>query len=863
MELLERATVLEALARHGREAFERGGVLVLLGGEAGVGKSVVLRRFERDVAATATVLLGRCDPLSTPRPLGPLMDVVAALGEHEAFEGAAADRDRVFRDFLALLRARSRPTVVVFEDVHWADEATLDLLRYLGRRLDATRTLLVASYRDDEAGPQHPLRVAIGDLATTSWVRRLTVEPLSVTAVGVLAKGAGIDATLLHRRTGGNPFFVTEVLAAPHVEIPATVRDAVLARAARLTTGARHALEAAAVVGPRVEPGLLMTTADVRSDDLEECVGIGILLAQGDELAFRHELGRTAIYESLGPQRRRDLHRRVLAALEDAAPGEFAALAHHAERAGDRDAVVRHAPRAARRAVALGAHREAAAQFARALRHAEGLPPAERAELLEAHSLECSRTDDMAGAIRARREAVALRRELGDARAVSRDLSALVAYLNRAGRDPEAEEASREAIRVLQDEPPGRELAQAYVAQANLRMLHRDCDASIASCEQALVLARELDDELLLVQCFNVLGAAQLMNGKREAGTANLLHSAELAEAAGNQEWIVTAHVMLGTGSGELYDFAQAERSLERAIGLATELDLDMARFYATSWRALVFAYRGRWDEATRRAHLVMERQHGAVVSRTMALLALGRVRARRGDPEAWAPLDEALALAEPTGTLQRVAPARAARAEAAWLAGDTEATRTEARAAYDFARRYAHPWFVGELAYWRWKAGDLDDVPSEAASPFALQMRGEWARAAAAWQELGCPYERARALAEGDDEAALKEALESFVALGAGPAAAALTKLLRDAGAKGIPRGPRPATSANAANVTPREREILALLADGLTNAEIAASLHISVRTVDHHVSSILAKLEVRNRSAAIRAAARLDLLG
>ncbi|MGH2560401.1 MAG: helix-turn-helix domain-containing protein, partial [Thermomicrobiales bacterium] len=247
-----------------------------------------------------------------------------------------------------------------------------------------------------------------------------------------------------------------------------------------------------------------------------------------------------------------------------------------------------------------------------------------------------------------------------------------------------------------------------------------------------------------------------------------------------------------------------------------------------------------------------------------MAQIALGRVRARRGDPETWNVLDAALALAEPTGTLQRIAPVRAARAEEAWLDGRPDQATAEARAVYDLAVQYKHPWHIGELGYWRWKAGDLEEPPDGAAEPYARQMRGDWAGAADAWTALDCPYEAARALAESDDEEEpLRRALAAFERLGARPMAAVVGNRLRELGVRNIPRGPRPATRANPANLTSRELEILALIGEGLRNAEIAERLFLSPKTVEHHVSAIYAKLGVSSRAEAMREADRLDVGG
>jgi DNA-binding CsgD family transcriptional regulator len=279
------------------------------------------------------------------------------------------------------------------------------------------------------------------------------------------------------------------------------------------------------------------------------------------------------------------------------------------------------------------------------------------------------------------------------------------------------------------------------------------------------------------------------------------------------------------------------------------------------SWRALSHVFQGQWDAAVESAGAVLRFPGVATISRIMAMTALGRVRARRGDPEIWNALDEALELAEQTGTLQRLAPVRAARAEAAWLSGDLERTRREARAVYDLAVAQKHPWHTGELGYWRWKAGDLHAPPPGAAEPYTLQISGEPALAARAWERLLCPYEAARALSDSDDVADLRRALEQFEQLGAAPMTRLVTRQLREVGARSIPRGPRPATRANPAGLTPRQLEVLGLLAGGLENREIAARLYISPKTVEHHVSAILSKLGAQTRTEAVAEALRLEI--
>jgi DNA-binding CsgD family transcriptional regulator len=863
MTLLERDAALEALAGALGEAAAGEGRVALVYGEAGIGKTSLLDHFTRmgARATPARTLWGTCDSLHTPRPLGPVYDIAAQAGPalRERLDAEAPPR-AIFSAVLEEL-ARHPPVVAVLEDLHWADAATLDLVKFIGRRIRQVPALLVLTYRDDELGPRHPLRIVLGDLATSAALRRMSLPPLSPTAVKTLVAGRALDAAALHRQTGGNPFFVTEALASREAGIPHTVRDAVLARAARLSPAGRAALEAAALVGAQVEPWLLAALVDDAPAAADECVAIGMLRAQGDLLAFRHELARQAILDTIAPPRRRALHALVLRALTAPPTGspDQAGLAHHAEGAGDVAAVLAHAPAAAARAAALGAHREAADQYARALRFAAAASAAERARLLEACADECMLVDRLDEAIRARGEAIAIHHAAGDRPREGKSLAVNAAALVRGGRNPEAETASRRAIAVLRSLPPGPALAYAYRIQANLRMLNRDRPLAVRWSRKAIALAERLGEREIVVAAYNTMGAAMLVYGD-DRGRVHLEKSLALARAAALPEWIAGAFINLGSACGEVYRFADADRYLTEGIRYAAEHDLDYARHYMQAWLALTRLYQGRWGEAGEAARPVAENPHAAAISRIMALVALGRLRTRRGDPGAAAALDEALELALRTRTLQRLGPVRAARAEAAWLADDRPRALAEARAAWELAVHHEHPWHTGELAFWRRRAGDRVRLPRCAAPPFARQAAGDWRRAAARWERLGCPYERARALAEGDEPAQLA-ALEIFDRLGARPDLERLRRRMRAEGVRRIPRGPRPVTRGNPFGLTAREAEIALLLGRALTNARIGARLHISPKTVDHHVSAILGKLAVASRDEAGRVARELGL--
>ncbi|NUT33713.1 MAG: AAA family ATPase, partial [Hamadaea sp.] len=326
MALLERASALADLDRWLGEARSGHGRLVLVGGEAGVGKTSLVHEFgerhRRGVATGGRWLWCGCDPLTTPQPLGPLAEVAADLGGPigELFgrdrpAGHVPARDAVFADVLDRLHGRGAARVLVVEDLHWADEMTVDLLRYLVRRIGRLPALVVGTFRHDGLGQNHPLRLLLGDLATAPTVRRLEVAPLSADAVAALAVPAGLNPQRLYAATAGNPFYVTEAIAAGGDGIPATVRDAVLARAARLSDRARQVLDVAALITAPVEVSLLLEVASAAGPSADECVRAGMLRERPGGVEFRHELARLAVDEAIAPAQRTAIHRRTLAVL--------------------------------------------------------------------------------------------------------------------------------------------------------------------------------------------------------------------------------------------------------------------------------------------------------------------------------------------------------------------------------------------------------------------------------------------------------------------------------------------------------------------------------------------------------------------
>ncbi len=866
---------------------------MLVAGEAGVGKSALLEQLQADVP-DARWSWGACDGLFTPRPLGPLFDLAGQLGgELLRLCRAQAAREELFD---ALLRQVSEPgalRVLVMEDVHWADEATVDLLRFLGRRLRNASVLLIATYRDDGLTVADPLRIALGDLATQRSTRRVGLTSLSAEAVRVLAGGSRLEAAALYRLTGGNPFFVTEVVRAGMGVVPPSARDAVLARVARLSGPAGAALEVAALTGTRVELDLVESVTGGPAQVADELVASGLLVADGGVVRFRHEIVRLAVEQSVATHRHGTIHARILEALRLAGCDDDARLAFHAEGAGDGPAVLQYASSAGRRAAELGSHREAAAQFERALRFSArsdpprsdragadpprsdpprsdragsdparsdptGPDPAEVARLYNELAIELSLLDRRQDAADACERALALWRQAGDRLREGDTLRQLAPALGSLCRGQDANAAAESAVSILQPLGPTAELAWAYVHLAARRMVTYDHHAAIELAQRAQAIAGPLGLTTVLSEALNTQGCSTAFTGGEWTGL--LRRALEIALAAG-------LHTQAGRAYNNIYSiysdkrrFAEGEPYFTDGVAYCDDHDLRTFSTSLRGMRASVLERTGRWDESVAMSTELLDRAGPSPSNRLSPLNLLGTIRARRGEPGVWEYFDEAVMYADGTGEPQEIVAVRVCRAEAYWLEGKQELARREAELADD-ACVNCHEWEYGGVAVWLQSTASARPPRGELAEPCRLQVEGDWQQAAAAWTGLGCPYNAAMALLDATGETPLREALRIFTDLGASPAARITRQKMRTLGIRSIPAGPRTATRADPLGLTRREHEVLDLICDGHTNAEIAALLFISVKTVDHHVSAVLAKLGATTRLAAAARAADLGL--
>ncbi len=857
MELLERDDSIAQLA----QAFARVrdgpyGGCVLMSGEAGIGKSSLVQCFLASLGPSVRPLVAGCEALFTPRPLGPLVDLADRFPPTvmQALHDGRTDNG-LFPALLSFFKQASTVPVLVIEDAHWADAGTLDFFRYAARRLRETRVLLVLTYRSEELDPDHPLRKVLADLPSATTVR-IALAPLSEQAVNRLARGSQRQAEGLFQATGGNPFFLTEALASADGTVPPSVSDAVLARLARLPPAARAVAELVSLCPARAERALLRAVAQPQSQDLDACLQVGLLEASGDSLAFRHELARMAVYESLRPHRREAWHAAIFAALKTmtALPTSLARLVHHAEAAGANDEVAELAPLAAREAAGTGAHREAARLYGLALKHGSLTDPSVRAALLEARANECLLTNLHDRGLRARLEALALRRAMGDSLSVGVNLR-WIARLHwlLGGANAAAFQHAEQAIATLEQLPRRRELAAAYSTLSHLHLVSDNMAAALSWGDRAVELAQAVKDPEALSHALNNVGSARLRLGRSESGWQMLERSLALALEHGLEPDSARAYNNLFIVCVMQRDYSRGLAYAEQGIAYSEARGIDVFTVRIRIRRAFAFIQLGRWDQADQDLAALSERHTPAPMEEATLRFVRSILALRRGVAGSSQHMMAAIADMERQRVEIWFTSTAAARAEAAWLRGDLVAVAESVEPSLAKAIAMADPWRSAELATWLRRAGRPVPESSFAMdSAHALEAAGDWRAAADEWERLGCPYDRALALAQGD-EGAKREALRILDELGAAAASEAVRRMLREQGAKGVPRGPREQTRGDPLGLTTREREVFALLLLGLSNGAIATRLHRSERTVENHVANVLAKAGVANRAQLI----------
>lgn len=865
MELLERNSYLETLDILYHQASSGEGHTIFVMGEAGIGKTSLVNAFLKQVGDSSLIYVGACDSLFTPTPLGPLYDIARKIS-HSFWKLLRSETDRacIFASLIQELEFKSVPIVLVFEDVHWADEATLDLIKFLARRISRLNCLFILTYREEEVDYKHPLRIVIGELPGNTFTR-MHIQPLSKNAVGLLARRVGYNGEEIFRITGGNPFYVNEILASYSPGIPENIKDSILSVFYRLDDSrVRELWELMSVMPNRIESWLMDLLEPDYAQIADTCFRKGIFIAKEQYIFFKHELYRQSIEETLSYSKRLFFNKKILDILLRYCDKnvELSRLVHHAKNANEREIVAKLAPEAARQAALLGAHIEASRFYMTAIEYSDNFSTNEIANLYECHAYECYLTNQIRSAIVSQKKALLLWKE----NQVKLKEGNALRFLSRLwwfeGNRKESEALALEAIEVLENGFPTRERAIAYSNLAQLKMLSDDTDQTLHWGNKAIDLAHKLEDNEILCHAFNNVGTNQLLRSDLQTQGEDHLHkSLSLALEYGYHEHVARAYTNLGSSYVIIKSHQKALTALNDGITYCEERDLDSWTYYMLSWKARLHLETGEWAKAEDIARNLLKNPHHPPIVSIGAMVVLGKLLARKGKDGALALLQGAKTMALPTLEVQRIVPVAVALLEFEWINGQNGISEKIVELAHELLKKQNNPWHAGELAFWMYKCNKYIRETGTVIEPYKSVMEGNWKKAALLWKGKNCPYEQAITLFSGtaDDQ---RQAVSILDELGASATCEMLKQKMRSSGIKSIPRGPRQSTRENPAQLTNRQIDVLHLLQDGLQNNEIAEKLFISPKTVDHHISAILSKLEVNSRTKAVAQASKLGIL-
>lgn len=841
--LMERDAFLDELDRLAADAAAGAGRVAFVVGEAGIGKTSLLRAFADRLAGRMRCLWAACEDLSAPEALTLLRDLPLDMPGllDRATDGTS--RLAVFADIVSALSAA--PTVLIVEDLHWADDGSIDFVRYAGRRIGDRPLLVVISTRNEEEGARSRLNRAANDIPP-ALRRRFDLPRLSSVAVGAMAAACGLFGAAIHDATGGNPLFVTEMLANRGAR-SSSIDDLVVGRADRLGPDARAFLDYCSIIPRRV--ALEQVEASGADDAaIGECLSSGLLLADDEGVAFRHEITRRAVEDALTPLLRRRLHMAELERL-DAQGASAARRLHHAVGAQKNDHIRQLAPAAAEQASALGAHREAVKAWSVLLDDSGEQPP--DPIHCERYAFELHVTGDLARSIVQQERALVIYRARKDHRKEGDCLRFLsrLHYLN--GNRQFAEGAGRAAVSLLEDFPDTPELALAYANLAHLAMLAEDRETTVLWSERAIPIAEGLERNDILATVLNNYGTA-LQFYDRAAGIAMIDRSIALGTESGSQEHVARAYTNKGWSLLQARRLEEARHGFAQGVDYCIERDLDVWRDYMAGGIALTLVELGRWRDAADIAQPIVADSCNSYLMRNPAVRALTLLRIRRGEQGVEELLGELRDHMVQGRETPRFVGLSLIAAEQAWTGGDRfQAALALLDEAAALILPDGNPWDRAALAYWRGKLGSPVPMSDPVPEPYALFAAGDIQGAAEAFGRLAMPFARAQMLAEGDEGQAT-EALALLDRLGASATAARFRTELSRKGLRSGARGPRASTRSNRFGLTRRELDVLARMDLGLTNKEIGELLFVSSKTVDHHVSAVLGKLGARTRGEA-----------
>ncbi len=756
------------------------------------------------------------------------------------------DRLSAFLTLLAAIEGSEDTALLLIEDLHWADEATLDFVRFAARRLRTRRILMVVTARDDEKEGRPQLRRAMAGVSSSDTTR-IALEPLSAKAVSRLAEGSGQSPVELYRITGGNAFYVTELLRGGGNDALRSVQDMLLHRLARLPADTQRALEAVSVFPRRAERDWALEIAGVGDSALDPAVDNELVQDDGTYVAYRHEIARLAVETALRPTQRQRLNAALLGKMQADGLVPNARQMHHARAAADSRQITRLAPLSGREAMAAGANRQAADYMSIAVDLADKRDEAAFAELLFDAGEACrfiSRLTDAMGYFERALDIVGADKTLR-----GRILQRLSRVKWTVGQKAQARTLGDEAIAV-QEGADTEELAMALASRAQIAMSDYEMEESWPLAQRALEMARRLGRSDIVSHALST----QSLTGLFDSSQMNALYTESIAAAKAAGSPINQVRSISNGGVVNWYGlrFSEALDLFDSAIATAYETDTFEQIDFHQGFRVNVLDRLGCWDDALVTASDILSRPLEQSSPAIMLRLTVSRIAMRRGESDGAEHLTDITALMGDEEDARHICDVACLVAERVWLGlQDKVSSQAAMKAALAIP---INPMLKEEFLDWLRRIDPtlLPDGLNGLHEPYRAAMAGDWKAAATLWHRAGDPYRQALALAEGDAEA-ITCALQILDRLGAARVRQAVIVKARERGLTvEAPATPRATTRANPAGLTKRQMQVLGLLGEGLSNAAIAERLFVSAKTVDHHVSAILGKLEVASRGEA-----------
>jgi DNA-binding CsgD family transcriptional regulator len=863
MQLIEREVFLASLQNRLEMVEEGDGHCVLISGEAGIGKTSLVKEFCKDKKKNCRVYIGTCDSLFTPRPLGPVYDILWQMKESVENMVNNNDRDALFTGFLHELERQRKTSIIIFEDTHWADEATIDFIKFLSRRITQLHCLCILSYRDNEIHSSHSLKNLFGQLPAHSFTR-MQLVPLSRQAVEKMANEKGWNGQDVYTISNGNPFYVNEILASYSRGIPENIKDSILSVYNSLDEDTKQILRIMSVLPTGFEIKHLKTIEPFYLNALQNCLELGILVDGNDQIYFKHELYRRTIENSLSPFTRLALNKRVLDLFLESFEqhDELERIVHHAKNANENELVVKYAPLAAKKAALVGAHTEAAKLYLSAIANYRGKDMDVLLLYFENYAYECYLTNQIKEAIIYQEKGLRIWKEKNNPKKIGDALSFLSRLWWCDGDLKKAEQFGIEAIKTFDEAPPSKEKARALNNMSHLKIISDQPDECLLWGERARLMAENLGDEKNLSLSLANIGCALVTNpATREEGIELLQKTLVAALQHNDEDNASRIYGYLAENALRNKDYRFAEKVLGEGLQYCEKRYLGLANYYLLSLKAWLRLEMGFLTEALEISEELLANEGNLPIVRLVTVGVAAKTRIMLGDESFIPILFEVMSKALETGEAQRIIPLMSILLEYEWIYGKKVIGQAELDLSIKLIGKKSGIYEISEFAFWLFKSRKLTVFPQEIFEGYDLSSHVKATKAASVWKRLGCPFEQAIALFEGSDSDK-RMAVEIVHNMGAVAVYKRMIFEMRVSGVSKIPRGKKRSTLANPANLTNRELDVLALLKEGLLNKEIGLKLFISPKTVDNHISSIFLKLDVNSRVKAVSKANELELI-